>query len=313
MYSNIIKRIKEHDTIIIHRHTKPDGDAMGSQIGLKEAILATFPKKKVYAVGEINEKYSFVGEVDEVTNEEYNDALVIVLDTSEEFMISDDRYKTGKYLIKIDHHIPKTEFGNLQIVDTSFESCAGLVTNIIFNNNMNLSDFGARALFCGIVTDSGRFRFDSVSSRTFELTSRLLKYNFDMSEVYNNLYLEDLKMVKLRAKFILNFKLTEQNVAYTKTTAQELKDYDADLFTISRGMVNTMGGIKGIDIWVNFTEDEKTNTVIAEIRSSKYNINEIALKYGGGGHQAASGATLKSFSEADLMLADLNQIIKDNS
>lgn len=310
MYTNIVKKIKEYETVIIHRHIKPDGDALGGQVGFREAIRATFPKKQVYAVGDINERYNFIGEMDIIEDEAYQKALVIVLDTPEEYMISDERYSLGQFLIKIDHHIPRNEFGNEQIVDPSFESCAGLVADIIFQNEMKLTDFGARALYCGIVTDSGRFRFDSVSSRTFQIASGLLRYNFNINEIYNNLYLEDLKMVKLRARFILNFKLTPNNVAYAKTTASDLKVYDTDLFTISRGMVNAMGGIKGVDIWVNFTEDESNNSVIAEIRSSKYNINTIAAKYGGGGHQSASGATLSSFEEADRMLKDLDQLAK---
>ena len=311
MYTEILEKIKEYRTIIIHRHSRPDGDAMGSQIGLKEAIQATFPEKKVLAVGDVNERYSFIGGMDVVVDEDYQEALVFILDTSDEFMISDDRYNLGKFIIKIDHHILKKDFGHMQIIDTSFESCAGLIAHIIFSTNMKLTNIGAKAIFTGIVTDSGRFRYDSVNSRTFDLASKLLQYDFSMNEIYNNLYSEELKMVKLRAQFTLNFKITKKNVAYTKTTARDLKEFDTDLFTISRGMVNTMSGIKGIDIWVNFTEDEINNTVIAEIRSSKYNINEIAVKYGGGGHQMASGATLKSFEEADLMLNDLENLIED--
>ena len=312
MYSNLIKQIKEHNTIIIHRHQRPDGDAMGSQIGMREALKTTFPKKNIYAVGDINERFSFIGELDQIADEAYQGALVIVLDTPEEAMISDERYKLASYLIKIDHHIPRNSFGEEQIIDTSFESCAGLVAYIIFNTRMKLNNHGAQALFTGIVTDSGRFRYDSVSARTFEIASKLLKYQFSMSDIYSQLYVEELKNVKLRAQFTLNFQVTKNNVAYVKTTAEDLRKYDVDLFTISRGMVNTMSGIKGIDIWVNFTEDENNNTVIAEIRSSKYNINPIATKYGGGGHQAASGATLKDFAEADLMLADLDKLIEEN-
>lgn len=312
MYSNLIKQIKEHDTIIIHRHQRPDGDAMGSQIGMREALKTTYSKKRVYAVGDINERFSFIGELDQIEDELYQGALVIVLDTPEETMISDERYKLAKYLIKIDHHIPRNSFGNEQIIDTSFESCAGLVAHIIFSTRIKLNCFGAQALFTGIVTDSGRFRYDSVTARTFEIASKLLKYEFSLNDIYSQLYVEELKNVKLRAQFTLNFQVTKNNVAYVKTTAEDLVKYDVDLFTISRGMVNTMSGIKGIDIWVNFTEDAENNSVIAEIRSSKYNINPIATKYGGGGHQAASGATLKDFAEADLMLADLDKLIEEN-
>ena len=92
-------------------------------------------------------------------------------------------------------------------------------------------------------------------------------------------------------------------MAYIYTTLDEAKSYNTDIFTISRGMVNTMSDIKGIDIWANFTETE--NGVICELRSSKYNINQIATKYGGGGHAKASGATIADRETAMQMLSDL--------
>jgi phosphoesterase RecJ-like protein len=73
-----------------------------------------------------------------------------------------------------------------------------------------------------------------------------------------------------------------------------------------------MAGIKGIDIWVNFTEDDQNKNVMCELRSNRYNINEIATKYGGGGHMFASGATLKNFKEAESMLQDLDNLVKEN-
>ena len=75
MYKSFIRKINEYGTIIIHRHGRPDGDAMGSQIGLKEAILATYPYKKVYIVGDVNPKFSFLGDVDNIPDEIYKNAL----------------------------------------------------------------------------------------------------------------------------------------------------------------------------------------------------------------------------------------------
>ncbi len=122
MYNKILKQIREAKTIIIHRHARPDGDALGSQIGLKEAIKNTFPRKEVYAVGDTTSKYDFIGEMDEVSDEKYQDAVVFVLDSSEQSLISDERYKKGKTLIKIDHHIAKESFGDIELVDSSYES-----------------------------------------------------------------------------------------------------------------------------------------------------------------------------------------------
>ena len=188
MYKSFLKKIKEYGTIIIHRHGRPDGDALGSQIGLKEAILATYPYKKVYAVGDVNPKISFIGDVDTIEDDLYKNALVIVLDSSDTTMINDERYKLGRYIIKVDHHISDCNYGYLNIVETSEVSCASLLAKIIFSCNMKLTAHGARALFTGIVTDSGRFRYNNVSSETFVIASKLLKYNFDFNEIYTKLY-----------------------------------------------------------------------------------------------------------------------------
>ena len=96
------------------------------------------------------------------------------------------------------------------------------------------------------------------------------------------------------------------------TSKEKRESYQADFFTISRGMVNIMSGITEVAIWVNFTEDDN-GFVIAEIRSNKYNINPYALKYGGGGHMLASGATLKNFDEAKALLNDLDQFMEENN
>jgi phosphoesterase RecJ-like protein len=107
----------------------------------------------------------------------------------------------------------------------------------------------------------------------------------------------------------MKIQFTDYRVAYIYTDRAEAESYGFDTFTISRGMVNTMGDIRGVDIWVNFTETE--NGVLTEIRSNKFNINPVAVKYGGGGHAKASGATLKDRSEAMAMLEDLNAFNKD--
>ena len=265
MYNKIYELIKEYNTIIIHRHEKPDGDALGSQLGLKLAILETFPEKEVFVVGDTTEYLNFLGIMDEIEDTKYHNALVIVLDSGAEYLISDKRFSMGKVVVKIDHHIPQGKYGDIALVNTKYESCAGLVTHFIKKTKMKLNSEAANLLFTGIVTDSGRFRYDSTTSKTFEICSKLFGYGIDINEVYNNLYIEDLETVKLRAEFVSKFLLTEKNVAYIKTTKEEVKKLNVDIFTISRGMVNTMSGIRGIDIWANFTEDEESGGVICEL------------------------------------------------
>jgi phosphoesterase RecJ-like protein len=172
--------------------------------------------------------------------------------------------------------------------------------------NFVLTPLAAKSLYTGMVTDSGRFRYDSVTSHTHELASYLMTVKFDTGDIYTNLYADDFKFIKLRAQFTLKIEFYGGGIAYIYTPLEEAKSYGVDSFTLSRGMVNTMGEIRGVDIWVNFTETEEG--VLCELRSSKYNINPIAVKHGGGGHAKASGATLKSRAEAMEMLAELKEL-----
>ena len=313
MFNELFEKIKEFDTIVIHRHTNPDGDALGSQIGLKEIIKENFPEKTVYAVGDMTARYAFMegSKMDIIDDSVYERALAIVLDTSASALISDDRYKTAKSSARMDHHIFCEKICDVEVTDTSYESCCGLITEFAVKCGLKLSALAAKSLYTGMVTDSGRFRYDSTTSNTFRLASRLLEEKFDTGEVYAGLYADDFEHVKLRAQFILKIRFTDCNVGYIYTEKEEAKSYGVSIFTISRGMVGTMGDLRGVDIWVNFTETDEG--VLAEIRSSKYNINPIAVKYGGGGHQKASGATLKNREEAMSMLEDLNNIIKENA
>lgn len=306
MFEQVFTLIKQYDTIVIHRHSSPDGDALGSQIGLKYILQDNFPDKKVYVVGDEAKRYAFMdGSVmDEIPDETYQGALAIVLDCGASHLISDERYKTAAATARLDHHIYAEKITDVEVVDTSYESCCGLVTELALESGLRLSPASAKALYTGMVTDSGRFRYDSTTSNTFRLASALMEQKFDTNDIYAQLYADDFTAVKLRAQFVLKIQFTDYRVAYIYTTKEELPTYGVDTFTISRGMVNTMGDIRGVDIWVNFTETE--DKILVEIRSNKYNINPIAVKYGGGGHAKASGASVPDKATAMALLDDLN-------
>ena len=310
MFKKVIEAIEKYDRIIIHRHSNPDGDAIGSQVGLKNILKANYPNKEIYTVGDASKRYGFIEDstTDIIPDEYYTGALAFVLDTSAKFLISDERYTLADTIIKMDHHIFTEEFAHIEVIDTSFESCCGLIGMFAMETGLKVPSIAAKALYTGMITDSGRFRYDSTSAQTFKVASFLLEQKFNTNDIFSNLYADELQSVQLRAKFVLKITKTDAPVSYIYTTIDEAKTYNADTFTISRGMVNTMSDIKGIDIWVNFTETE--NGVLCEIRSSKYNINPVAVKYGGGGHQKASGATVKNREEAMSMLEDLIELTK---
>ena len=312
-FDEAVRLFREYDRIIIHRHTNPDGDAIGSQTGLRLLLRATYPDKEIYAVGDPAGRYAFIpcSDTDDIPDDIYDGALAVVLDTSATHLISDGRWELAKETLRIDHHLFISKFCDTEIIDTGYESCAGLITDMARQCYMKMTSEAAYALYTGIVTDSGRFRYDSTSARTFELASYLMTFGIPIGEIYGKLYAENLERLKLRAEYIGKIKLTEHGVGYIYTTRRRLEATGAEAHSISRGMVGIMSDIQGIDIWVNFTECDAG--VLCEIRSSKYNINPVAVKYGGGGHAKASGATLGGRRDAMRLLKDLDKMAAEGS
>ena len=107
MFQEILQAIRAYDRIIIHRHNRPDGDAMGSQIGMRQVILENFPHKQVYMVGDQPGFYGFMegGEMDDIPDSLFCGGLAIILDCGSQSMVSDQRYTLADKTVRLDHHI----------------------------------------------------------------------------------------------------------------------------------------------------------------------------------------------------------------
>ena len=308
-FEAILSEIQAHGTIIIHRHSRPDGDAMGSQIGMKQILKENFPEKAIYVVGDDAGYLNFMEDcqMDTISDDVYEGALAMVLDCGSPHLISDDRWQKAARTVRFDHHIFSGAFCDAEIIDSSYESCCGLIAHFAMETGLQVNSLAAKSLYTGMLTDSGRFRYDSTTAQTFRIAAFLMEQKFDTNEIFRHLYADTFESKKLKAEFLLKTQFTGKRVAYIYTTKEELAAIDASTFTVSRGMVNTMSDIKGTDIWVNFTEAEEG--VLCEIRSAGPNINPIAVKYGGGGHMKASGATVADRETAMQMLRDLDELI----
>ena len=311
-FEAILSEIQNHDTIILHRHFRPDGDAMGSQLGMKALLQENFPEKTIYVVGDEAGFLSFMDDclMDEIPDEAYEGALAMVLDCGSAHLISDDRWSKAARTVRFDHHLFTGPIADVEAVDSSYESCCGLIGAFAMQTNLRLNKAAAKALYTGMLTDSGRFKYDSTTSQTFRVAAFLMEQKFDTNEIFRHLYADTFESKKLKAEFLLKTQFTPNRVAYIYTTREELSQLGVSTFTVSRGMVNTMSDIKGTDIWVNFTESDEG--VLCEIRSAGPNINPIAVKYGGGGHMKASGATVADHETAMLMLQDLDALTGEN-
>ncbi len=301
--NKLIAAIDEYKNIAIFGHENPDGDCIGSQFGLKHIILANFKDKVVKVLGQESDYIDFLDEVDEATDDFIEESLAIVVDTSNANRISDQRYKLAKMIIKIDHHIVVEQYGDLNYEDTAAPAASQLVLRYACNNNWTIPKIAAEALYTGIVTDTGRFRFKSTNSETFELISKLLVNGLDHYEINLKLNRDTKDSIRLKGEIYNNFK-TDGRVAYYIIDTNRINELGVSLET-AKNQVNLLSTMEEHDIW--FLLYEKDDSYKVSLRSRRIAINEIAAKYDGGGHKLACGCKLKSLNELPKLIKDLNE------
>src|SRR5699024_6635514 len=224
----IIQTIKAYDTIIIHRHVRPDPDAYRSQVGLKEIIKASFPAKHVYAVGEEDPALDYLAMMDTVTDDLYKEALVIVCDTANTERVCDQRYQTGQKLIKIDHHPNNDAYGDLLWVNTDASSTSEMIYELYLygkEQGLKMNAQIARLLYGGIVGDTGRFLFPSTTNKTFRYASELIAYDFDRGSLYDGLYRISARIARLRGYILQQYKLFDSGLATIILTKDILEEH----------------------------------------------------------------------------------------
>ncbi|WAA10161.1 DHH family phosphoesterase [Fervidibacillus albus] len=310
MREKILEKIKQFDTIIIHRHVRPDPDAYGSQGGLAEIIKHSFPEKNVYIVGENEETLEYLNIMDEVSDELFLDALVIVCDTANRERICDNRYQMGKYVIKIDHHPNEDPYGDLNWVDTSASSTSEMIYEwFLFGKQRGLvlTTEAARLLYAGIVGDTGRFLYASTTTKTFRYASELIEYPFSRTKLHDEMYEMPENLVKLEGFILQQFEKDADGLGKVIISKEQMASYRLRPAEVSL-LVSVLGKVKGIVAWVFFIEEDEQIRV--RLRSKGPIVNEVAKKYNGGGHPLAAGATIYSWEEVDSVMNDLREAVQ---
>lgn len=307
LLEEILNEIKISKKIICLRHINPDGDAFGSQLGIKKLINLNWPEKEVYATGSKVSLFETMGKMDEINDEEFKDALLIISDTGSTSRIDDQRWKKAKKVIKIDHHSNDSPYGHIQWVDSSFTSASEMIGWFAYRNNLKINEEVAKTILYGITTDSNRFFATNVNSRTFLTCSYLMSPNWDITDLFQEIYRIDKSFLYAQAEVIKTAEIND-GVGALFLTNEIMEKYKIsyeqnDVFT------NLLQGVKEIEIYVVFSAN-KNGTYRTEFRSKKIPINEVAQKYGGGGHKLIAGATISNLTVAYQIINDLKQLIK---
>ena len=311
----ILQKIKEYDRIMLFRHVRNDGDCVGATKGMKAILKATWPEKEVYIIDKDTAAYlEFMGpEDEEVADEVYESALGIVMDTASEARVSNKKYKLCKELIKIDHHIPLETYGDLAWVEEERSSCCEMVVKFYdtFRDQLKIDKDAAAHLYTGMVTDSGRFKYDGVTGDTMRYAGVLLDVGVDTETLFARLYLEAFEYLKFKAEIYRRMQLTENGIAYIYIDKAMQEEFNLTLEQAS-ACVGTLDSIRGCICWMVFIENgDADNSIRVRLRSRFVHINTIAEMHHGGGHACASGATVYSIEEMHQLLKEADEHVKN--
>ena len=309
MFNQILEEIKKYNTILIHGHIRPDGDCYGSQFGLYHIIKENFPEKDVHVVGTTSEFVKFLGtpEKETITDEMYNGALAIVVDCGSADRVSEPRYTMAEKVVKIDHHIAQVHYGDLVYVEEEAPACCQIITKFAVETGLRINYDAAFALYTGLVTDTGRFRFRGVDSETMMMASKLLSYGVDVEKLDNYLSVETMNVVKLKGYVLQNAVFTEDGVAYVKINKEVKASFNVT-DEEAASQVGLFGSVEGYPCYCLFIEYD--NEIRIRIRSRGPRVDKLANRYGGGGHEKAAGAKLASWEELPTFIKEFGELSK---
>lgn len=293
------KSLLQANSIVIGCHQRPDGDTLGSSLGLAHILRSMGKDVTVLSADGVPENYRFIPESETILASTYRRDfdLGILVDSESENRVGSaiEPILQANQTACIDHHIPDGEFGNIRIVDHSSASTAELIVELLEANDVEIDITAASQLLTGLIADTGAFRFANTSPRTFEIAARLTSLGADPSYISKQVFdCRPLHAIKLLGR-ALNSINTDAggNIAWASISRNDLDELgagDADTDSI----VNYVGMVRGVQVYILFREIEPDSIRVSLRSRNGVDVNKVARAFDGGGHSAASGCTVNA-------------------
>ena len=300
MSCNLDEIIKSSKKILLLSHMNPDGDTLGSMCALYSMIYKRFKvKADMNVVSNIPYNYKFLPNVN--LAERYFDKslvydLVITLDVAAIDRVMDSKilFDKAKCTVNIDHHKTNPKFGDYQIIEPDASSCGEVLFNYFKENNWELTEDAAICLYTAIMTDTGNFRFENTSAKTFRAAADLVEAGANPNYIYKKCYETKTKNFVMFQNYCVNKAvfLEDNKIAYTTVYKKDLEKFSAgDDFT--DGIAETLRAIDTTEVSFVVKEVDTKLTKVS-MRSKKADVAKVCMEFGGGGHTFAAGCTIKA-------------------
>lgn len=324
LWQEIIRIIEENHSFIITSHTNPDCDALGSELALAEHLRQLGKNVVIINSDPIPAAYRFLNSGSPDSIQRYSQRkhqaiikqaeVIFVLDASGGWervgSVGVALQQARATTICIDHHPDATEFADAAVIDVEAAATAELIYDLLLAMEGHLTQTMAQALYAGILTDTGSFRFPKTRPKTHQITAILLAAGAKPSPIYRQIYEQySLARVRLRGHVIDSIKTeADGQIAYYGLKQKTLKRYGVKITELD-GFASLGQEIGGVRVTVFCMESSKKRIKISLRSDGSVTVNRIAQAYEGGGHASAAGATVTG--QLETVLTEVVAKVKD--
>ena len=303
-WSPFVDFVRTHQKFLIMTHVRPDGDALGSEIGLACALRQLGKSVRVVVASDLGPRYEFANsdttpiERFHAPGDEFRNVdAIIVVDTGTWSQLGDfgpfmRSMNCGKAVI--DHHRTQDDLGGLRFVDTGAEAAGRLIHDATKALGVPLTVESANAIFLALATDTGWFRHSSVSPRTFDLAEELVRAGAQPTPLYDAVYAHStLARMRLMGKALERLRAAAGGrIVYTEVRLSDFAETGAHPTADTEDLINYPRAVAGAEVALVFIEQKDGSTKVSFRGKEAHDVGKLAEQFGGGGHKMAAGATV---------------------
>ncbi len=318
---NVMGKIKEGDDFLITSHINPEGDSAGSQLAFFHLLKKMDKNAVMVSQDDLPYNLKFLPDADSIGSElpaGFYPSVAIVLDCPvKERTGAIRRYLTEQVsVINVDHHVSNEFFGDANWVEPGMSSVGEMVYHIVKGLGVEIDANIAMPIYAAIITDTGMFNYANTSGRTHEVVADLIDQGVKPAAMHREIFEKKSTMqIKMLGKVLAGIRVEEHGrVAHISLTGEMLREEGVtDVATDE--FINYPRSIKGVEVAVFFKEKVDDDRLVSvSFRSNgKMDVNEVATRFGGGGHKNASGCRISAgLSEArDMVLNEVKKFLRE--
>lgn len=292
----IIDELKDAKTIAVSGHIRPDGDCVGSVMGLYLYLQKEMPEAQIDVYlekpADIFECISHIQDIKSEFNTDWVYDAFIALDTVPDRLgDAEPIYQRARKKINIDHHISNTGYGDVSVVEPERSSTAELLYDLMRPEMVD--EEIAKAIYIGIIHDTGVLRYSNTSPRTLQVAAELVKFGFDFSQIIEETFYErTYRQTQIMGRAVAeSVRFMEERCIVSVVSRRMMEFYGVTSKDLD-GIVNQLQSVKGVDCAIFMYETETSEYKVSMRSNGKVNVSSVAVKFGGGGHARAAGCTM---------------------